>query len=157
MSPSTFSSATLPPGLETTQRIHHPPACLTVWTTLSIIYCPYSFCLCVSLCHGLAFNLSLFSHCLLYPLLLFCHTFQDGFLFLIFYFLPSLTPLLFLYCCFSGHITHLLCWGPLYGFENEHTGCLCVRFHTGFACYPSSIGLTCHPHRCAEMCTYVLI
>lgn len=28
MSPSTFSSAALPPGMETTQRIRHPPTCL---------------------------------------------------------------------------------------------------------------------------------
>lgn len=52
MRPSTFSSLALPPGLETTQRIHHPPAFLTAWTTLNIIYCPLiilSLCLSRSL------------------------------------------------------------------------------------------------------------
>lgn len=31
--PLTFSSATLPPEIETTQRNRHPPAALTAWTT----------------------------------------------------------------------------------------------------------------------------
>lgn len=123
MSPSTFSSAALPPGKETTQRIHHPPACLTAWTTLNIIYCPYSFCLSllvyISISHFFSLSfMSFFAH-LSHPLCLLLT-------------LPLPSPWLFLYyCCFSDHITPLLCWGLLYGFENEHTVCLCVWFHAG--------------------------
>ncbi len=46
-------------------------------------------------------------------------------------FSSPLSPLLFLYCCFSDHITHWLCWGSQYGFVNERTMCH-VWFHAGF-------------------------
>lgn len=82
--PLAFSSAALPPEMETTQRIHHPPACLTVWTTLSIICCPYLFCL------SEVPYFYLFSDFLLCLLFIFCHTVHACSLHLIL-FLLSLT------------------------------------------------------------------
>lgn len=68
MSPSTFFSAALPPGLETAQRIYHPPACFTAWTTLNIIYYPYLFYLCLSL----SVYLSIYHFFLTFFYILFC-------------------------------------------------------------------------------------
>lgn len=104
MGPSTFSSAVLPPGLEisVTERIHHPPIYLTAWTTLNIIYCPFSIVyLLLSLC------LSLFFLTFFDVLLCFSVTPFMSALSLTFAFSPFLSPLLALYCCFSGHITPL--------------------------------------------------
>lgn len=59
------------------------------------------------------------------------------------FFSSFLLPLIFFYCCFRAHITHLLCWGFLYGM-------LCLfafDFTEGFASLLSSIGLSSHVDR----------